>query len=105
MSQTRLGSFVEAWINIFVGIGIAYTANILVLPAIGVAINHRQNITITLIMTALSLVRSYALRRVFNKLRLFTYATRNLQEKTVEGCKAQGRKVDTAERFESEYRG
>lgn len=102
--QTRLGSFVEAWVNIFVGIGIAYTANITVLPAIGVPISHSQNIVITLVMTVLSLVRSYLLRRLFNKLRLFTYAARNVQEKKVEGT--EGRKgVDTAERFESEYRG
>lgn len=78
--QTRLGSFVEAWINILVGIGIAYTANMLLLPVLGLAISHSQNITITLVMTVLSLVRSYCLRRFFNKLRLFTYAARSLQE-------------------------
>jgi hypothetical protein len=71
MRQTRMGSFVEAWINILVGIGIAYTVNMLLLPALGLPLNHAQNITITLVMTVISLIRSYVLRRFFNSLRLF----------------------------------
>ena len=83
--QTRLGSFVEAWANVLVGIGVAYTANMLVFPVIGLQISHSQNIILTLVMTVVSLVRSYLLRRFFNKLRLFSYAARSLQEEKGEG--------------------
>jgi hypothetical protein len=71
MRQTRLGSFVEAWVNILIGFGIAMAANAIVLPAFGFNISPAQNFWITCIFTAISLVRSYVLRRFFNSLRLF----------------------------------
>lgn len=70
MKQSRLGSFVEAWVNILVGFGIAMAANALVLPQFGFHVTASQNFWITVIFTAISLVRSYILRRVFNSLRL-----------------------------------
>lgn len=78
--QTRLGSFVEAWINIFVGAGLAFAANILWSEWWGIKISHSQNFKIVVLMTVISFVRSYLLRRFFNKLRLFTYAAREVQE-------------------------
>lgn len=76
MRQTRLGSFVEAWTNIFVGFGIAMAANAIVLPAFGFAISMAQNFWITVVFTVISLIRSYLLRRFFNSLRLFHHDTK-----------------------------
>jgi hypothetical protein len=67
--QTRMGSFVEAWANILVGFGINYAANLLVLPWFGFHVTAGQAFGIGLIFTAISLARSYVLRRWFNGLR------------------------------------
>lgn len=70
MTQTVKGSFVEAWINIFVGFGINYAMNAFVLAALmGVAITWRTNLWYGVIMTAVSLVRSFVLRRIFNRIK------------------------------------
>lgn len=69
MAQTKLGSFTEAWANIAVGFAINFTANLIVLPWFGLAITPGKAFGIGLVFTAISLVRSYVLRRWFNGLR------------------------------------
>ena len=69
MSQTRLGSFVEAWANIVVGFSINYIANLLIFPLFGMHISLLGNFYMGIIYTAISLVRSFVLRRYFNGLR------------------------------------
>lgn len=68
--QTRLGSFIESWINIFVGFGIAFIANLLILPAFGlIGLTAKNNFAITCIFTVISFVRSFILRRLFNRIK------------------------------------
>lgn len=69
MSQTQLGSFVEAWANIAVGFAINWTANMLVLPLFGFNVTGSQAFGIGLVFTVISLARSYVLRRWFNGLK------------------------------------
>jgi hypothetical protein len=69
MSQTRLGSWLEAWANIVIGFGINWSANMLVFPLFGFNITAGQAFHVGLIFTAISLVRSYVLRRVFNRIK------------------------------------
>ena len=70
MAQTKLGSFVEAWANIFVGFTINFAANMLILPHFGfTSLNAAKAFNIGLVFTAISLARSYVLRRWFNGLR------------------------------------
>ncbi len=69
--QTKLGSFVEAWTNILVGFTINWVANMLILPRFGFDISGGAAFKIGLIFTAISLVRSYWLRRAFNRWRMF----------------------------------
>ncbi len=64
--QTHLGSFIEAWANIGVGFVINWCANMLIFPLFGFAVTARGAFEIGLVFTIISLVRSYALRRVFN---------------------------------------
>jgi hypothetical protein len=66
-AQTKAHSLIEALVNVAVGYGIAVAAQIVVFPIFGVHISLRQNIEIGLIMTAVSIARSYTLRRVFNR--------------------------------------
>ena len=68
-SQTKLGSFIEAWLNIAVGFGINFAANLVILPQFGFAITVSDAFGIGVIFTVISLVRSYVLRRFFNGLR------------------------------------
>lgn len=69
MTQTRIGSLAEAAANIAVGFGINFTANLIVLPWFGFNVTGSQAFGIGLVFTAISLARSYVLRRWFNGLR------------------------------------
>lgn len=69
MAQTRFGSFIEAWANIAVGFGINFAANLTVLPWFGFNVTATDAFGIGVIFTAISLARSYVLRRWFNGLR------------------------------------
>ena len=66
MTQTRLGSFIEAWVNVLIGFGINWAANILILPLFGFHVTPGQAFEIGLWFTAVSVVRSYFIRRWFN---------------------------------------
>jgi hypothetical protein len=66
MTQTRLGSFIEAIINVIIGFGINFTANTLIFPLFGFHITPGANLALGLIYTVISVVRSYAVRRWFN---------------------------------------
>lgn len=70
MSQTKLGSIVEAWANIAVGFTINFAANMLILPLFGfTTLTLSRNFEIGLLYTLISLARSYILRRYFNGLK------------------------------------
>lgn len=66
--QSRKGSLIESCINVVIGYGISFTANALVLPLFGFNISISQNLAIGAIFTVISIVRSYIIRRYFNKL-------------------------------------
>jgi hypothetical protein len=67
--QSQLGSFVEAWSNIAIGFGINFAANLAVLPLFGFNVTPTDAYGIGLIFTAISLARSFILRRLFNRIR------------------------------------
>lgn len=65
--QSRLDSLMESLTNIVIGLIISTIANQLILPAIlGITITFGENVLIGAIFTAISLVRSYSIRRAFN---------------------------------------
>lgn len=67
MTQSKKRSFLEAWLNIAVGYGVNFTANLLVLPHFGFDVTIKQNIFLGAIYTVISLIRSYCIRRWFTK--------------------------------------
>lgn len=70
MSQTKLGSFVEAWANIAVGFAINFTANMLVLPLFGFhSLTASKAFGIGCVFTVISLTRQFVIRRYFNGLK------------------------------------
>lgn len=66
MNQTRLGSLIEAIINVIIGFGINFGANLLILPLFGFNISLVNNFLMGLIYTVISVARSYFIRRFFN---------------------------------------
>jgi hypothetical protein len=67
MTQSRSDSFMEALVNILIGMVISTVANHWVIPQVlHVSMSLSQNLVIGVIFTAISLVRSYLLRRAFN---------------------------------------
>ena len=65
--QTRKHSFIESCVNILIGYGIALTSQILIFPLYGIDISLDTNIWIGIWFTGISLVRSYVIRRWFNR--------------------------------------
>ena len=70
MKQSRLMSMVESLANVLVGYVVAVVTQMAVFPLFGLAVTVTENLLIGLIFTAVSIVRSYALRRGFEALRV-----------------------------------
>ena len=64
--QRRMESLIESLANIAVGYLVAVGSQMLVFPMFEIDVPARTNFLIGLWFTGISLVRSYALRRVFN---------------------------------------
>lgn len=67
MRQTKLGSFYEACINVAIGFGINFVANLIILPLFGFNITLMDNLYIGLLYTVVSVARSYVVRRWFDR--------------------------------------
>jgi hypothetical protein len=67
MSQTCQGSLVETFVNTVLSFLIGVAGNMIVLPWFGMHPNLRQSCGIGLVFTVISMVKSYAVRRWFNK--------------------------------------
>lgn len=68
MTQSRRMSAVESVANVAVGYGVAVATQVAVFPMFGLRASLGDNLGIGAIFTAVSLVRSYCLRRAFNAL-------------------------------------
>ena len=67
--QTRKGSAAEALAGTAVGWVVNYSANLIILPHFGfTSITPVKAFWIGIVFTAISLVRSYILRRVFDRM-------------------------------------
>ena len=66
MKQTRLGSLIEAIVNVVIGFLINWIANLLILPLFGFDVTPAQAFHMGLLFTVISVVRSYVIRRWFN---------------------------------------
>lgn len=66
--QSRLQSLIEAWANTIIGYFINLAVQLVVYPFYGATFTFGQNIQIGMIFMAVSIARSYALRRAFNTL-------------------------------------
>ncbi len=70
MKQSRLMSLVEAVANVVVGYGVAVVTQILIFPIFGLHTTLAQNLKLGAVFTVVSIGRSFALRRVFEAIRM-----------------------------------
>ena len=70
MKQTRLMSLVEAIANVVVGYGIAVVTQLVVFPWFGLPAHLKDALAIDGIFTAVSIARSFLLRRIFEAIRI-----------------------------------
>jgi len=70
MKQSRLMSLVEAIANVAVGYGIAVITQIVIFPVFGLHTTLMQNLKMGAVFTVVSIARSFALRRLFEALRV-----------------------------------
>ena len=66
MSQTRIGSLTESFLQVFIGYWIAIGVQVVLFPVFGFHANTAEHLVIGFIFLVVSLVRSYVLRRLFN---------------------------------------
>jgi hypothetical protein len=66
MNQSKLESLAESIINVLIGYGVALASQLLIFPMCGIFISLTTNLWIGAWFTAISLVRSYVIRRWFN---------------------------------------
>ena len=74
--DSKLKSISEALINVCISLPIAFTANMIILPIYSESIYFADSLNqqsiiylqLAIIFTAISLVRMYSLRRIFNKI-------------------------------------
>ena len=65
--QSKLDSFIEAWLNVLIGFGVSVLANFVIFPLVGIGASTTQIITVGIFMTLVSVARSYFVRRFANK--------------------------------------
>lgn len=71
--QSKLGSAIESIANVLVGVIVAFVSQLVIFKAYGIEVSMSTNIQMTGYFTLISLVRSYALRRLFNRLHAKSY--------------------------------
>ena len=68
MNQSRTMSAAESVANVLIGYGIALITQVVVFDALEIPVSLGQNLCIGVVFTVVSLIRSYLLRRFFNRL-------------------------------------
>ena len=67
--QSRRQSLIEAITNVVVGYALAVLTQIMVFPWFGLKVSLNDNLAIGAMFVIISLLRSYALRRLFERWR------------------------------------
>jgi NhaP-type Na+/H+ or K+/H+ antiporter len=65
--QTKKSSLKEAVTNVAIGYTISFISNAFIFPLYGFEITLNQNLEIGAFYTVISIIRSYVIRRFFNK--------------------------------------
>lgn len=68
MSQKRAISALEAFTNVTIGWVVAFVTQLVLFPVVGLSVTFAQHVSIGAGFTAVSFLRSYILRRLFDRL-------------------------------------
>lgn len=68
MTQRRIHSLVESLANVAIGYAIAIASQLIIFPAFGIHVSLADNLIIGGYFTLISIARSYAVRRFFNRI-------------------------------------
>jgi hypothetical protein len=69
MMQSRRMSLIEALSNVAIGYGVAVLTQIAVFPSFDLQVSLSDNLLIGALFTLVSVARSYAVRRMFERMR------------------------------------
>ena len=67
--QSRRASFLEAVTNTVVGYGLAVLTQMVIFPVYGITVDLAAHLGIAVVFVAVSILRSYVLRRIFERWR------------------------------------
>ena len=67
MQQSKIDSLIEALLSTFIGFIVSFTANLMLMPMLGIPVSLSQNFILTVAFTFVSVARSYLVRRFANK--------------------------------------
>lgn len=67
MQQSKIDSLIEALLSTFIGLVVSFTANLMLMPMLGIPVSLSQNFILTVAFTFVSVARSYLVRRFANK--------------------------------------
>ena len=73
MKQSRRMSLVESLINVAIGYVVAVATQIAVFPLFGLEVSLSDNLAIGGLFTVVSILRSYAVRRLFEAIRVRSF--------------------------------
>lgn len=77
MKQSRLMSLVESIANVIIGYGVAVITQILIFPIFELHTTLAQNLQMGAVFTVVSIARSFALRRLFEAVRVASNQSRS----------------------------
>ena len=67
MNQTKLHSIIESIIQTLIGLLTSILIQVILYPLLNIPVTFKQNLIITGVFFAVSIVRGYIIRRLFNK--------------------------------------
>ena len=68
MKQTRRKSLIETVVQTVIGLGTSILLQVILYPVMGIPVSFTQNLIITTVFFAVSIVRGYIVRRIFDEL-------------------------------------
>lgn len=91
--QTVKGSMAEVFSNLVVGYSVNFMANFLIFPHMGWEISATQNIKMGVMYTCISVVRSFCMRRIYNKFNFFHIKNNETPAHKAPGSQKEGKPV------------
>ena len=101
MAQSKAQSLVEVLVSTAIGYIVAVSTQTLIFPFFGIQVSLKDNIYMGIIFTVVSIIRSFLIRRLFNK--IHGVKPKDLKIKGAKcGCNKKNKKTDEKTCYEKE---